>query len=92
MRRLSSLVLALLLLLGQATLLAHEYDFAVHKDGSSCSVCLHTTPLTHAAVGTFSLLLPRADSSAEFHPIERPLTLIADNSYRARAPPASSSL
>ncbi len=92
MRRVSSLVLVLLLLLGQATLFAHEYDFSVHKEGASCSVCLHATPLTHAAVGTFSLLLPRADSSVELHLIERPLILIADSLYRARAPPISPSL
>ncbi|MDZ4262116.1 MAG: hypothetical protein U1B30_07270 [Pseudomonadota bacterium] len=92
MRRLSSLVLALVLLLGQATLLAHEYDFAIHKDGADCSICLHATPLSNAAVGTLLFYFPPADNSAELHPIESQLTLITNSLYRARAPPFSPSL
>ena len=89
MRRLSSLVLALVLLLGQAALLAHEYDFAAHKDGSSCSICLHATPLTDAAVGSFSLELPSVDGATDFQPIELQQTSTANNRYCARAPPIS---
>lgn len=91
MRRLSSLVLALALLLGQATLLAHEYDFAIHKDGASCSVCLHASPLTHAAVGGVLFTLPCATNAVVFQPIERQLTSVVDTLYNARAPPASPS-
>lgn len=89
MRRTSSLILALLLLLGQATLLAHEYDFAIHKDGASCSICLHATPLTDAAVGAFSFEIPHADNTAEFLPVLLQLTSTTNSFYRARAPPVS---
>lgn len=91
MWRLSGLVLVLVLLLGQATLLAHEYDFAAHT-GADCSVCLHATPLSDAAAGLFSVELPLADNTATFHPLTRRPLLIITSFYRARAPPATPSL
>jgi len=95
MRQTFSLVLALFLLLGQATLLAHEYDFAahkaVHKDGADCSICLHVTPLTDAAVGTFLFALPRIDNAVEVQAVESSLILVTNSVYRARAPPFSPS-
>lgn len=89
MQRLSSLVLALALLLGQATLLVHEYDFSAHKEGAGCSVCLHGTPLASVAVGTFSFALLRVDKVTLFQPVTWLQASIASDFYSARAPPVN---
>lgn len=83
----SSLLLALALLLGQAALLEHEYDFAAHKSGDACVTCLHATPLGHALAGAIPLALSLPLAHTEFHAPDSQIAAIADLLYRARAPP-----
>lgn len=92
MRRIYSFALALLLLLGQVSLLAHEYDSAVHTHGGDCSICLHGAPLTHAAVGSFSLELALFSDATDFQPVALALTGADRIPYCARGPPSISSL
>lgn len=92
MHRLSGLFLVIALLFGQAALLEHEYDFAAHKSGDTCVTCLHATPLSHALAGAIALALPLPAASTEFHVLDLHIAAIADLAYRARAPPAVTSL
>lgn len=88
MRRLSTLILALMLLLGQATLLAHEYDFAMHKGGDHCSVCLHATPLAGAAAGNATFDIAFISGTTRFGVAEERVSGVAIHIYHARAPPS----
>lgn len=92
MNRLSSLFLVMALLLGQSALIQHEYDFAAHKSGDTCSTCLHATPLSHAMVGAAPFALPLPALHTEFQTLDLQLSAIANLAYRARAPPSALSV
>lgn len=89
MYRLPSLFLVMVLLLGQAALLEHEYDFAAHQSGDTCTTCLHATPLSHAMVGAVAPALPLSALHTEFQALARQLFAIVSLAYRARAPPSA---
>jgi hypothetical protein len=92
MLRLTGLFLVAALLFGQAALLKHEYDFAAHKSGDTCVTCLHATPLSHALSGSIALALPLPVADTEFFVFAPRTMAIANLSYRARAPPSSTSI
>jgi hypothetical protein len=92
LRLTSSVFMALALLLGQAALLEHEYDFAAHKSGDACVTCLHATPLSHALAGAIPLALSLPLARTEFHAPVSQIAAIADLAYRARAPPITPSV
>src|SRR3569833_1722223 len=87
MHRLSGLLLVIALLLGRASLLEHEYDFAAHKPGDTCVTCLHASPLGHAVTGVVEFALPFLLSEASYVHVTPPLSTVAHHAYRARAPP-----
>ena len=87
MIRIYSLLLATAILFGQAALLNHEYDFAAHKSGDTCVICLHATPLSHGMVGALILAIPLPTQSTEFHPLALQATTGVFSAYHARAPP-----
>ena len=89
MRRYSGLLLAIALLLGQISLLEHEYDFAAHKAGDTCITCLHASPLGHAVTGSAAFLFPLQRAHDEFSLPELPFSTFVHDAYRARAPPHS---
>jgi len=88
MNRWSSLFLALMLLLAQAALLEHQYDFAAHKSGDSCVTCLHATPLSHTMSGTLALDIQIERVPFEFLSVDVVTPRSAAVVYHARAPPA----
>jgi len=92
MKRFSGLFLVMALLLAQSALLEHEYDFAAHKSGDTCSICLHATPLSHAMVGVAMLVVPVMVVRSEFDARETRVATATVIAYRARAPPAASSV
>jgi len=92
MGRFTGLFLVAALLFGQAALLDHEYDFAVHKSGHTCVTCLHATPLSHALSGAIALALQLPLADTEFHVLDLQISSIAVLAYRARAPPPFSSV
>ena len=92
MHRLSGLLLVIALLLGQVSLLEHEYDFAAHKPGDTCVTCLHASPLGHAVTGAVEFALPFLLNEANYVHVTPPLSTVAHHAYRARAPPRLSSL
>jgi hypothetical protein len=53
-----NLLLALLLMLGQAGLLLHQLDFDQHTDSGACAVCLAAHGLDHAISVHFTPLPP----------------------------------
>lgn len=89
MSRLSTLFLLMALLFGQAVVLEHEYDFAAHASGDTCTTCLHATPLSHAAVGAIALANPPLVVLTEFQFADSQLFAVASLAYRARAPPSA---
>jgi len=56
MKRYSSALLAVLLLLAQFTLITHQLDINAHKGGELCHICLHATPLDNLAVATIDVI------------------------------------
>jgi hypothetical protein len=89
MKRYSSLFLVIAVLLGQTALLEHEYDFAAHKSGDTCSICLHATPLSHAMVGVAMLAIPVVVVRSEFDARDTRVATATVIAYLARAPPAA---
>ena len=89
MYRLPSLFLMMVLLLGQVAVLEHEYDFAAHQSGDTCTICLHATPLSHAMTGAVAVALPVSALHTEFQAPARQLSAIVSLAYRARAPPSA---
>ena len=89
--RLSLLMFATALLFAQAALLHHEYDFAAHKSGDTCVICLHATPLSHGMSGTIALALPLPVAESAFQPPTLRVIAIAALTYWARAPPFQTS-
>jgi hypothetical protein len=87
MSRLSSILLVMVILFAQAALLEHEYDFAAHKSGETCVICLHATPLSHGMVGALFMAFPLPIHRTEFHPLDLQIVAVAVRAYRARAPP-----
>jgi len=92
MHRVSGLLLVVALLLGQLTLLEHEYDFAAHKAGDTCVTCLHATSLGHALSAAAGMTLPFVVGHAEFSHDGSTLTTFTPHAYRARAPPHAFSI
>ena len=83
-----SLLLALLLLLGQAGLILHQIDFDQHTDVGSCAECLAAHGFDHAITAQFTPWLHAAAA-------ELPVAAIGDSpvfpppAFRlARSPPA----
>ncbi len=87
MQNLSGLFLAIILLFAQATLLEHEYDFAVHTSGGNCTFCLHATPLGHAIVGIAFPTLPPSIDHTQFLNLDKQKATIPIVANHARAPP-----
>lgn len=74
-------------LLGQATLLLHDTDFAAHANGNHCDICLQAQSLGHATLDSGTLAqAPAATnaliSTAAVAPFDKPLI-----PQLARAPP-----
>ena len=92
MNRFSSLFLAIALLLAQSALLGHEYDFAAHKSGDTCVICLHATPLSHAMVGAVFLAFPLPVQNTAFRPLVLQASTGCISAYLARAPPVVASV
>ena len=89
MSRLSTLFLLMALLFGHAVVLEHQYDFAAHASGDTCTTCLHATPLSHAAVGAIALAIPPPAVLTEFQFADSHLSAVVSLAYRARAPPSA---
>ncbi len=92
MLRVTGMFLVVALLYGQAALLHHEYDFAAHKAGHTCVICLHATPLSHALSGSIALALSLPIANTEFHFTPPHIITISRLAYRARAPPTITSV
>ena len=85
--RISKFILIALLLLGQASLVAHELDLDAHQSSDACEVCLLHSALDDAqASGTPPPLFAVNDS-----PVSRFFTFALINKapryFHARAPP-----
>ena len=86
--RLFGLLLVAAILVGQGALLKHEYNFAAHKAGHTCTICLHATPLSHAMAGSLAIALALPTANTEFHVSAPRIIAIAQLAYHARAPPS----
>lgn len=86
--RISKSILIALLLLGQASLMAHELDLDAHQSNDACEVCLlHSALDDGQASGTIPPLFVANDSP---NTILSSLALInsAPRHFQARAPPS----
>ena len=83
----SKFILIALLLLGQASLMAHELDLDAHQSNDACEVCLlHSALDDGQASGAITFLLATNDSQVSnfFTPA---LINKAPRYFHARAPP-----
>jgi hypothetical protein len=89
--QLPNLLLALLLLTGQALLALHQLDFDQHPEGGEeCAMCLAAQSATHAgASGTGGLSEPAVDEPP-IAPLDSAPLPAAPPFHLARAPPLAS--
>jgi hypothetical protein len=86
--RVFGILLVSAVLFGQGALLKHEYNFAAHKAGHTCVICLHATPLSHALGGSLAVALALPIVKTEFYVPAPQIIAIAQLAYHARAPPS----
>ena len=82
----SKLMLIALLLLGQASVMAHELDLEAHQTGETCEDCLlHSPPGDDQAASTGHPLVA-GDYSRHFIVLPSPSSISAFNRFQPRAP------
>jgi len=83
-----TLLLALLLLLGQAGLILHQIDFDQHTDGGSCVECLAAHGFDHAISARFTPWLPAVTAELPVAAVNDSPVFASPAFRLARAPPA----
>jgi hypothetical protein len=83
-----NLLLALLLMLGQAGLVLHQVDFDQHADSGACLVCLAAPGLDQAIPAHFTPLLPAPAAALAVAAVTASPVFPAPAFRLARAPPA----
>ena len=83
----SKFILIALLLLGQASVIAHELDLDAHQSSDTCEVCLlHSALDDGQASDTITPLFAANDSSVSRFSTLAPITRVPRH-FHARAPP-----
>ncbi len=86
------LLLALLLVLGQAGLILHQIDFDQHADGGTCAECVAAHGLDQAIAVHFTPWLPAATAELPVAAVNDSPVFPAPAFRLARSPPAPTAL
>ena len=86
--RISKFILIALLLLGQASLMAHELDLDAHQSNDACEVCLLHSALDDGQASGTTPPLFAANGSPVFRFFTSALINKAPRHFHARAPPS----